>query len=267
MLSIYKGALEWGQSEERPPMGEKAASAFHNPADSCLSLREQPPDSVQDDFPTHHLELEESEVIWSDVASNDLFSSSSSSSSLSTIADEYGGSFNHFSSRSADLRRRPSLPLYPSSPSGLLRRPFPLERCGLSTILQAEDDQVALVRQRRLEASAAPRMTVPARKTGGVTEHGIVGQHQSAPMNIPAWPRRRKERKAKAVDAMEGDERSDWENDEEKAEEEMVPPHVMVARSQAMAFSVFEGVGRTLKGRDLRRVRNAVLQKTGFLDS
>ncbi|CAD5171230.1 unnamed protein product [Musa acuminata subsp. malaccensis] len=31
-------------------------------------------------------------------------------------------------------------------------------------------------------------------------------------------------------------------------------------------FSVLKGAGRTLKGRDLRRVRNVVLQKTGFLD-
>jgi hypothetical protein len=29
---------------------------------------------------------------------------------------------------------------------------------------------------------------------------------------------------------------------------------------------VLEGAGRTLKGRDLRRVRNAVLRRTGFLD-
>jgi hypothetical protein len=29
---------------------------------------------------------------------------------------------------------------------------------------------------------------------------------------------------------------------------------------------LFEGVGRTLKGRDLRQVRNAVLSQTGFFD-
>ncbi|KAL0304455.1 UNVERIFIED_CONTAM: hypothetical protein Sradi_6313600 [Sesamum radiatum] len=52
---------------------------------------------------------------------------------------------------------------------------------------------------------------------------------------------------------------------EVEGEEEMVPPHVIVARSH-VTFSVFEGAGRTLKGRDLRRVRNAVFQKTGFID-
>lgn len=53
-------------------------------------------------------------------------------------------------------------------------------------------------------------------------------------------------------------------------DEEMLPPHEIVARSSSMmysnTFSVLEGAGRTLKGRDLRRVRNAVWLKTGFID-
>ena len=54
-------------------------------------------------------------------------------------------------------------------------------------------------------------------------------------------------------------------------DEEMLPPHEMVARARARespmtTFSVLEGAGRTLKGRDLRQVRNAVWRKTGFLD-
>jgi hypothetical protein len=48
----------------------------------------------------------------------------------------------------------------------------------------------------------------------------------------------------------------------------------MVARASAgggygspgKPSSMLEGVGRTLKGRDLRRVRDAVLRQTGFLD-
>lgn len=76
-------------------------------------------------------------------------------------------------------------------------------------------------------------------------------------MNIPVWPKEFRSATYK-----------DWDDEadqEEEDEEEMVPPHVIVARSH-VTFSVFEGVGRTLKGRDLRRVRNAVLQKTGFID-
>ncbi|CAN1294436.1 hypothetical protein LINPERPRIM_LOCUS22456 [Linum perenne] len=58
------------------------------------------------------------------------------------------------------------------------------------------------------------------------------------------------------------------DEDENEDDGEMLPPHEIVARSQTpdVAFSVLEGVGRTLKGRDLRQVRNAVWRKTGFLD-
>ncbi|CAH8365656.1 unnamed protein product [Eruca vesicaria subsp. sativa] len=53
---------------------------------------------------------------------------------------------------------------------------------------------------------------------------------------------------------------------------EIVPPHVMVGRriqgeGGQMAFSVCSGSGRTLKGRDLSRVRNSVLRLTGFLEA
>ncbi|CAI0453018.1 unnamed protein product [Linum tenue] len=39
-----------------------------------------------------------------------------------------------------------------------------------------------------------------------------------------------------------------------------------MARTRIASFSVHEGVGRTLKGRDLSRVRNAIWEKTGFQD-
>lgn len=59
----------------------------------------------------------------------------------------------------------------------------------------------------------------------------------------------------------------DVEGDNEK---EMIPPHEWIARrlarSHISSSSVCEGAGRTLKGRDLSRVRNAVLAKTGFLE-
>ncbi|CAI0462577.1 unnamed protein product [Linum tenue] len=47
----------------------------------------------------------------------------------------------------------------------------------------------------------------------------------------------------------------------------MLPPHEIVARGwMQSSSSMLEGVGRTLKGRDLRQVRNAVFRQTGFLD-
>ncbi|KAK4286335.1 hypothetical protein QN277_002903 [Acacia crassicarpa] len=87
---------------------------------------------------------------------------------------------------------------------------------------------------------------------------------QSAPVNVPVlspammMARRRR---------RDFDEDVDDEGDEGQ---EMLPPHEAVARNSAqspmLASSVLEGAGRTLKGRDLRQVRNAVWRQTGFLD-
>jgi len=65
------------------------------------------------------------------------------------------------------------------------------------------------------------------------------------------------------------DDNDEDEDGEEDEDEEMVPPHEFVARnsdqSPMLAYSVLEGIGRTLKGRDMRQVRNAVWRQTGFL--
>lgn len=88
-------------------------------------------------------------------------------------------------------------------------------------------------------------------------------QYQSAPVNVPVVPRRGLKEAPLEVEDEDGD------GDDE--DEMMLPPHEIVDRAQGKGeplttFSVLEGVGRTLKGRDLRRVRNAVWRKTGFLD-
>ncbi|CAN6327506.1 unnamed protein product [Urochloa humidicola] len=50
----------------------------------------------------------------------------------------------------------------------------------------------------------------------------------------------------------------------------IVPPHVLLARRRlgrrTAAYSMCAGKGRTLKGRDLRDVRNFVLKMTGFIE-
>ncbi|CDP04405.1 unnamed protein product [Coffea canephora] len=60
-------------------------------------------------------------------------------------------------------------------------------------------------------------------------------------------------------------------DDDDDDSEEMIPPHEIVARRMArspvVSYSMCEGVGRTLKGRDLCTLRNAILAKTGFLES
>lgn len=84
------------------------------------------------------------------------------------------------------------------------------------------------------------------------------GRHiaTSAPVNVPDWA------KIYRVDSVESMHDSD---DGDDRDFDMVPPHEYLARSRnSAANSVFVGVGRTLKGRDMSRVRDAVWSQTGF---
>lgn len=77
----------------------------------------------------------------------------------------------------------------------------------------------------------------------------------SAPVNVPDWS------KIYRVDSVE----SLHDSDDGLDEAEMVPPHEYLAREYSRSRnSVFEGMGRTLKGRDMSRVRDAVWSQTGF---
>lgn len=93
--------------------------------------------------------------------------------------------------------------------------------------------------------------------------------HQSAPVNVPIWPNGPKRGfgigPVFTMGPFDEDDGVDYDDEDEGTE--MVPPHEIVARSyNTTSSSVIEGAGRTLKGRDLTRVRNAVFQKTGFLE-
>lgn len=89
--------------------------------------------------------------------------------------------------------------------------------------------------------------------------------HQSAPVNVPDWS------KILGIDHRKDDPIGfPAAGDEEEDEgDDKLPPHEYLAREQARSqmnsTSVFHGVGRTLKGRDMSRVRNAVWRQTGFL--
>lgn len=93
------------------------------------------------------------------------------------------------------------------------------------------------------------------------------GSRRSAPVSIPDWSKIYG--RSKAGDDGEHNKDGGGEDDDD-GEEERVPPHEWLARKMAgscqVSSSVCEGAGRTLKGRDLSRVRNAVLSKTGFLE-
>lgn len=66
------------------------------------------------------------------------------------------------------------------------------------------------------------------------------------------------------------DDSSDEDGGGKGPRRHMTPPHLIVddrrMSADKMAFSVCVGTGRTLKGRDLSHVRNAVLRLTGFLE-
>jgi hypothetical protein len=119
---------------------------------------------------------------------------------------------------------------------------------GLSSLLAEGGDE------QQLHAG----MAVPMR--AAMPQHGAVAPRQSAPVRVPVWPGKVASGRRAAENVKKAEE------SEEEDEDEMVPPHVVTARRHARSSSVLEGAGRTLKGRDLRRVRNAVLRQTGFLD-
>ncbi|KAL2495389.1 hypothetical protein Fot_39146 [Forsythia ovata] len=110
--------------------------------------------------------------------------------------------------------------------------------------------------------SSSPRIVHQFRSQDNVMESPS-GRHMatSAPMNVPDWS------KIYRINSVESLHNSD--DGFENGESELVPPHEYLAREYARSRdmasnSVFEGVGRTLKGRDMSRVRDAVWSQTGF---
>lgn len=115
---------------------------------------------------------------------------------------------------------------------------------------------------------------------GNSENEGRLVHQLSAPVNIPDWSKVYKQ-KPKNSSKIVGDVDYDVEVEDDPSncddgdEHEgdysyRIPPHEYVARRMARSYvsnSVFEGVGRTLKGRDLCKLRNTILTKTGFLES
>lgn len=90
------------------------------------------------------------------------------------------------------------------------------------------------------------------------------------PVNIPEWSKLIKvgpeNGRWKRSDVMSGGEEENEEEGSYADEDNRIPPHEYLAMRRGASFSVHEGVGRTLKGRDLRQMRNAVWEKVGFED-
>lgn len=110
---------------------------------------------------------------------------------------------------------------------------------------------------------AAASGRVSRKQSGGGKSERVPA---SLPVNVPDWSKILKD------EYRENRRRDSYDDDDfdEKYGDDRVPPHEFLARQLATAriasFSVHEGVGRTLKGRDLSKVRNAIWEKTGFQD-
>ncbi|XP_043693080.1 uncharacterized protein LOC122643528 [Telopea speciosissima] len=112
-------------------------------------------------------------------------------------------------------------------------------------------------------------------------------QKSSAPVRIPDWSKIYGKNPTKGYDGgysygcgggggygqattVSNSEGFDGIFGDDDDDDDHIPPHEWIAKklsmSQISSFSVCEGVGRTLKGRDLSKVRNAVLTRTGLLE-
>ncbi|XP_073147330.1 protein S40-4-like [Henckelia pumila] len=107
-----------------------------------------------------------------------------------------------------------------------------------------------------------------SRKPSVAGTRRVAGSPASLPVNVPDWSKILKDEYRENRSCRDSDD--DYDGNDGGETEDWVPPHEFLARQLARtrigSFSVHEGIGRTLKGRDLRRVRNAIWQKTGFQD-
>ncbi|CAA2997745.1 uncharacterized protein LOC111389605 [Olea europaea var. sylvestris] len=127
------------------------------------------------------------------------------------------------------------------------------------------------------DLSSAP--TVIPKANSGSHEQVVTGRTgwlSSALVDIPDWSKILKRDSSNQelwdgeCDSDDGTRKRLFDDFETEDGKEMVPPHEYLARrlavTQIASFSMLEGVGSTLKGRDLSKLRNAILTKTGFLE-
>ncbi|KAJ9181582.1 hypothetical protein P3X46_009699 [Hevea brasiliensis] len=125
----------------------------------------------------------------------------------------------------------------------------------------------------QLEAKKIAPSSRPSRKGGRnmVVERTSrpVTCAASLPVNIPDWSKiYREDHYRRHHKDDDQDQDSDYYGDDHGGDDEdaRIPPHEYLARRRGASFSVHEGIGRTLKGRDLRQVRNAIWKIVGFED-
>jgi Senescence regulator len=111
-----------------------------------------------------------------------------------------------------------------------------------------------------LALDSTPSMNQARRHPTGKSH--VSGAASSAPVNVPDWTslvQAGPDQLAGRTGCYREVER-EWKEDDA----EWVPPHEWAQARGGTTSSVLEGVGRTLKGRDMSRVRDAVWNQTGF---
>ncbi|CAA3029344.1 uncharacterized protein LOC111372817 [Olea europaea var. sylvestris] len=136
-----------------------------------------------------------------------------------------------------------------------------------STMFELDESEVWNLESRSASPEFQKASSRISRKTPSAIASRVGDGPSSLPVNVPDWSKILKEeyRENRRRD-------SDGDDYEEEYGENgnRIPPHEFLARQMARtkiaSFSVHEGIGRTLKGRDLSTVRNAIWEKTGFQD-
>ncbi|KAI3411527.1 uncharacterized protein J3R85_017874 [Psidium guajava] len=134
-----------------------------------------------------------------------------------------------------------------------------------------EFDESDLLWSSNDDASSDPRKPQPRALQKKLQRWSSAGEAPSPaaaslPVNIPDWSRILQGDYGEHHRGREAAEHGGSDGHEEDDDGDRVPPHEFLARRRGASLSVHEGVGRTLKGRDLRRVRNAIWKIVGFED-
>ncbi|MCD7470045.1 hypothetical protein HAX54_009608 [Datura stramonium] len=132
------------------------------------------------------------------------------------------------------------------------------------TVFELEESDVwnssAVSRSPEFRKTRSPSSRISRKQCETKSYRSISGAAASSmPVNVPDWSK-----------ILKDEYREYGRRDSDDDLENRIPPHEFLAkqleRTRIASFSVHEGVGRTLKGRDLSRVRNAIWEKTGFQD-
>lgn len=134
-----------------------------------------------------------------------------------------------------------------------------------SDVVWGQDDEPSDASSSSSRHRACSGVTAPAltssRKKKKKKKPKEAAVSASLPVNVPDWSRARR-----LGGIVEEEEEGDEEGDAVVTAERL-PPHEYLARRRGDSFSVREGIGRTLKGMELCRVRNEILKKlVGFED-